>query len=353
MIFAAGCGTGTLTAPVTESEAMIVRATIDRAITATDAQPLTDLMDRQELARRVAKHATGVSESQIEASLRDDRSMSQLFEQIMTAVRSGKSLKFVRAYPEGNTWHLVYRIFGDGLNYFDWELIRTGPNVRIADVMVYMSGENLSRTVGETLNPGGALSAGMRSVIMPDLRRLRGHLNDGEFEQASRIYDAWPPSVKESRMFRLVHTQILSGLGKDNEYVEELEKLAVDYPDSRNVPLLMIDVYLLQKKYDKALESINRLDKFVGGDPFLDFYRAQLAQERGDTAAYRGLVRNAFAAEKDIDALTIEMMYVSILTGDTSGLDAGENALRNSRNYDPGVRQRLQELAKEPATAGQ
>lgn len=352
MIFMIGCGTDPKMAPVTESEAMTVRATIDRAVVNTDARPLVGLMDTDELAKRVAKSTNGLSERELRKALGDGKSMYEFFNQFMTAVRSGRTLRFVRAYQEGPVWHLVYRLFGDGLNYLDWELGRNASGVKVEDIMVYVSGENLSETLASAASPESGLLDG-NPTLSKDIRSLRRLMNEGDYEQAERIYASWPTSSKQHRLIRLIHTQILSGLGKDDEYARELEKLAVDFPESRNVPLLMIDVYFLQKKQDKALEAINRLDKMVGGDPFLEFYRAQVAKERGDTATYYKLVRKAFAAEKDIDAVAIEMMFVSILTNDTAGLEAAETALRGTRSYDAGLRSRLEELAKEEQKAGQ
>jgi tetratricopeptide (TPR) repeat protein len=36
---------------------------------------------------------------------------------------------------------------------------------------------------------------------------------------------------------------------------------------------MLIDANILRKEYDKAIESIDKLDQLLGTDPFLDYYR--------------------------------------------------------------------------------
>jgi hypothetical protein len=40
--------------------------------------------------------------------------------------------------------------------------------------------------------------------------------------------------------------------------------------------MFILDALLLEKKYDEALAAVDRIDKLVGGDPYLDTYRTNI-----------------------------------------------------------------------------
>ena len=52
---------------------------------------------------------------------------------------------FIRAYQdEKNQFHLLFRVYGEGLNYHDYLVKTINDELKIVDAYIYMSGENLS-----------------------------------------------------------------------------------------------------------------------------------------------------------------------------------------------------------------
>src|SRR5690606_39217560 len=95
-----------------------------------------------------------------------------------------------------------------------------------------------------------------------------------DFAGARKVFDTEiPEQAAKEKMFRLMSIQISSELNEE-KYVKELTDYQQAFPDDSNSYLLLIDLHFLQKEYDKALTSINMLDKLIDKDPFLDYYRA-------------------------------------------------------------------------------
>jgi biotin carboxyl carrier protein len=65
------------------------------------------------------------------------------------------------------------------------------------------------------------------------------------------------------------------------EYLGALRFWRANYPNDSSVDLVSIDAFFLQEKYDMALAAVERLDTSVGGDPYLDSYRAGLHLKMG------------------------------------------------------------------------
>jgi tetratricopeptide (TPR) repeat protein len=197
----------------------------------------------------------------------------------ITASLSAKgTYSLVKHYEKDKVHHLLFRLYDDGMiNYHDYELIRTGGQPKVADIYIYMSGENLSETLktlfvqfkDEFKESSKNETAGWIKR-MPDIRSL---ITKGKHQEALEIYNSMPGKIKQGRIFQIVHVEICSGLS-DEEYNKAITDYETLYPNEPNMQLLLIDGYILRKDYDKALNAVNELDKMIDKDPMLDFHRA-------------------------------------------------------------------------------
>jgi len=60
----------------------------------------------------------------------------------------------------------------------------------------------------------------------------------------------------------------------DREYLAAIERIRKLYPNDPCADLVSIDGFVLLKQYDKVIQGIDRLDKSIGGDPYLHSLRA-------------------------------------------------------------------------------
>lgn len=345
-VFAPGCKPKA--SPVTGTEAQALRASIDSAITERNAAFFDRLVDGDEMAERVAKQMPDRPNAETMRAIRSGAPTATFGKQIMIEIRQGAAYRFVRAYASRDREHLIYRLYSDrGLNYHDYELTRSGNAVKVADIMVYYTGETMSKTFADML--GGLERVTSKAGIGAEMTEMRMLMNDGKYRQAKAMHDAWPPAVRQIRLIELVNIQLLSALQEHEAHVAAVERFAAKYPEAPNAPLLMMDAYLLTGRFDKAMAAVRRIDSSVKGDPFLIYYRGLVSRMAGDTAQYREYIRQAYAASLDMDVVTLEMLFVALQTGDAVRARAAADEYRRSDGFDAAMLKSITALGEAAA----
>ncbi len=74
-------------------------------------------------------------------------------------------------------------------------------------------------------------------------------------------------------MFQLIAIQAAQGTNDDALYLAEMERFRKDHPDDAAGDLVSMDYYHLKKQPDEVLKLADRLDKALGGDPYLSVVR--------------------------------------------------------------------------------
>ncbi len=88
-------------------------------------------------------------------------------------------------------------------------------------------------------------------------------------------YNKLPDSVRQEKYVKLLRIQLTYRMNEP-----EFEKAISDYetvfPKDPSLYLVAMDGLFKFKKYDRVLETIDKLDQAIGGDTFLDAYRANI-----------------------------------------------------------------------------
>ncbi len=263
------------TKPLTAEEVKDFARKLETSVSKRETEFYDNAIDRTTLIKK-AKIPSGKNANEFKRGLNSGMNMG-------TTLKQGLSAKatytLVKQYEKDGIYHLLFRLYDDGsLNYHDMELKRSGKDVKIADMFVYTSGENLSETLhGIYVQLAGAFADKSSSITpddewlkkLPDIRKL---MREGKNREAADLYDKIPEKVRKGRAFQILHVEVCSGLEWDeyNAAIEEYKKL---FPNEPNMHLLLLDGYIIQKQYDKALNAVNELDKMINKDPFLDYYR--------------------------------------------------------------------------------
>jgi hypothetical protein len=200
-----------------------------------------------------------------------------------------KSYKLLRLTNTNGECHALYRVLvqGGGMNYHDLFLkSKNGGPVRIVDFYIALTGEPVSVTVRRVALP-----------IMADrdktfLQHLFGDEQDlikyqaewtqvitlcqnKKYSEALSVYEELPLSLQQEKFLLVQRLKAAQAIG-DTEYQKALDFWRRCYPKDVSLPLVMIDAYTIRKQYDKALDSVDQLDKIIGGDPYLKVQRAYL-----------------------------------------------------------------------------
>ena len=193
---------------------------------------------------------------------------------IVNALSQKGTYSLVKQYEKDHKQHLIFRMYDKHMiNYHDMELMRSNNKCQVADIFIYLNGENLSETMhGVYLQLSDEIGKEEAPWIekLPQIRLL---ITANRHQEAMDIYKQIPDKAKKNRTFQILHINICSGL-TDEEYAQAIQEYEMLYPNEPNMQLLMIDGYAMRKKYDKALEAVNGLDKMINKDPILDYYRA-------------------------------------------------------------------------------
>ena len=209
---------------------------------------------------------------------------SKLDESIYNTLGKAGTFEKVKLYEKDGFQRLIFRAYGDeGFNYFDIELTKLKDKIGIADILIYSSGENISKSMADLMkkmmddpNEKNVTNATETFEIV---KRL---MEKGNYKQAKKEFDLLPASVKNTRIADVLNLQIASNLEEDI-YLKETEKFEKKYANEPNVQLSLIDLYYLRKDYDRALYAIDQIDSLINKDTFLDYYRGLMWNVKGNS----------------------------------------------------------------------
>jgi len=328
--------------PVTKAEAAKVAAILTNAMAHRNAAPFNELLDLDAFEKRVVNHSyNGISHSIVAGAMKSMKS-GELGSQIVKALGNKGTYELVKHYEKDNHQHLVFRLYNEQLNYHDLELIKKGDQVKFADVFVYVTGENFSSTLSESLQYMDEREEAVNKIGKNELKKvklIKNYINANDYQKANQLFETLPAVIKEQKLHKLIYIQIASGLGTE-KYLAALNKFQEEYPDAPNMYLLMLDAYFLKKDFPAALRSVNRLDSLINKDPFLDYYRALIYKESKDDSSKMACLEqlhqnlpkfgygtleliNAYAEANQLDkAVALTRQYTKSKNADTLTLAA-------------------------------
>jgi hypothetical protein len=218
---------------------------------------------------------------------------------VIGAVGGAGEYRPLHTHREHGQVRVLFRLISSNgaLNYHDWFLGRSKAGEVVAiDCYVFLLGEMYSQNLRRSFLPqahsrGGAdvnaLSGPEKDFVahFDQFTQMGQYVHDKNWRQALDMYEQLPSSVQHSTpalTLRLLATQAVSTA----EYLATIDDFRKHHPNDAMIDLISIDAHNLRKDYNKALESIDRVDKSVAGDPYLKVLRGSvLAREKKFDAA--------------------------------------------------------------------
>lgn len=305
---------------------------------------------------------------------------------IAETVAGGGSYDMLRVHEVDGRRRAMFRMIeaGGGVGYQDLTLARGADGkVRVVDIYPVTSAEQLSATFRRVFIPLAAHDSrnllerltGVESDVvknLPKMKEMTDALNGNQPARALAVFDQLPASLKKEKAWEVLRIQAAQRLGDDAKYAAAIADFRTNHPNDPASDLQSIDYYLIKKQYEKALEAVNSLDKFVGGDPFLDVMRGNVylmsdrpaeAKEAGDRAVREepkliqgyAVVVAAALKEKDFDAAAAALRSIKQQFGGVN-LDAfkemdGFNEFSMSEPYEA-LQKDLNDPSAKPASPG-
>ena len=311
-------------APVSDAEARQFADRLLAAARSNDAATLNNLFDIDAIA---AASVAGLDVSEADKrgymkGFRESQKDSQgILSKMFSLTANGGSVNLLRVVDVEGRKRARFRLIasgGDNIGYVDLVLGRSAAGQTLAqDTYIFSVGELTSRLLRRVAVQGFAMQD--RGL----LTRLRGADSDfakyansigaisqnmaaGRASLALQAYNGLPDTIKADKTMKLMHIQIAQKLN-DAEYQRAFNDFRGAFPNDPAIDLLSINYYLNNKQYPKALASIDRVDKSVGGDPYLDVQRAEMYIFMRDfNKARPALARGLKAVPNDKAALTLD-----------------------------------------------
>ena len=317
--------------PLTEADCLAFGRDLEKAVANGDTMAVERLLRFGDMVERSVSDFGLNTDEKKGLMLGVNTISGQMIADFIEPVKNGGSYTVLRTHTVDGRPRVLLRLLGpDGaLNYHDFSLVRYADGqIATDDVYIYLSGEPFSQTLRRVLAgllgemKGRGKPEGPRTRHLQDLQSMVAQLRNGQAKEALATFRRLPAELQKDKVFRLLAIQAAQETNDDDEYITEIEAFRKDHPDDPAGDLVSLGYDILKKKYDEALKGLERLDKALGGDPYLGVMRAGVFVEAGKfkeareaaekaiaddpklAPAYRGRVTIALRENNNADALT-------------------------------------------------
>lgn len=217
-----------------------------------------------------------------------------LFSQLQQAAQGGGNYEFLRVREKDGRYTALFRLAQPdmgGLNYHEHSLVNNSGIISSDDIYIFISAENMSTSMRRMIIPVVAqqnkgilarLSKTENTYLknMTKVSQISKSLREQNGKEALRVYNTLPQEMRDSKVFLIFRIQAASLLeGEDNKYLAAISDFRRLFPEDSCVDFLSLDYYALRKETDNLLVSLDRVEKSVGGDPFLGLMKASFLVE--------------------------------------------------------------------------
>ena len=284
--------------PLGEPAALEYREFVEELSKTMNAREPAFFQDHLNLEELVARALRGIpTDPEISAGLLKGISEDgNLPNAIMRALGDkGSYLPLWVRTSKGRTRAMMRMVTSEGaLNYHELLLVKDASGrVESTDIYVFVSGELMSQTLRRgALN---VLASQKKSVVSRLLEGDQGYLKhidtigalnranlNGDYQQVINLYAKLPAKLQADKSLSIARIQAAMHID-EKLYLTALDDFAKQFPNDPSSDLMLIDATFLRKDFDKCLATVESLNKRVGGDPYLDSFRANVALVQGKT----------------------------------------------------------------------
>lgn len=234
--------------------------------------------------------------------------------------------RLLRLYEKEGKRHALLRFTGEeGLNYHDFTLSNASGVTRASGAYFYLSGEELSATWRRAILP--MVQEENKNLIQKlatreseyikhqdKVLRMIQQMAQGDSEGVLATYASLPEAVRKDKNVLLIRYQAALKVD-DAAITEATEDFLAAYPNDPCLDFIGIDLYILREDHAKARECVDRLDKGVGIDPYLDVVRGNIAVSEKNYAEAERYMHQAIANLPDMISCYWNLAGVALLGG--------------------------------------
>jgi len=196
---------------------------------------------------------------------------------------------------KGRTRAMMRLVTSEGaLNYHELLLVKDASGrIEATDIYVFVSGEMMSQTLRRgALNIIASQKQSIVSRLLEGDQNYLKHIDtiaalhratlSGNYQQVLDLYAKLPAKIQADKSLSIARIQ--ASLHVDEKlYLAALDDFTKQFPHDPSGDLMLIDATFLRKDFDKCLAAVESLNKRLGGDPYLNTFRASVALVQGKT----------------------------------------------------------------------
>jgi hypothetical protein len=245
--------------------------------------------------------------------------------QVVRSATRGGSYTLVKIHEVGAETRAMFRMVlpeDGGFNYHDYVLGRVGGQLKATDVYIYGAGELLTSTMRRAMIISAAWQGPewLKGLTGRDLdmaksaKQIREYSDlaaKGDPEGVLARFAKLPKSVQTEKGVLLVRLYAATQID-DQTQEQVLADIRKSDPKDYAGDLQCLASYLSAQKYSQFEKAVIRLNKAVGGDPYLNVVLAGMEVERQDYKKARQLLEEAVTADDTVIDAWWSLVTVSL-----------------------------------------
>ena len=225
-----------------------------------------------------------------------NRVLGRFSKSIDTETEGGGNYALLKIVRRGKDRHVIFRLVtgtssaagGGRIDYHNLRLVKHHRKVLADDIYVARTGSWLSESHRTNLRfvqlqgdePVGGFTSQQREELeqFKLIAEMTRATQSGNQSEASKIYEKFPEDIKTSKnvlVARLLATE-------REEFFKAADAMIAEHPSSPAVGLSLIDFGMRQKDLPTLKRASEMLQKWTGGDTYVDLNVAAVMLSEGD-----------------------------------------------------------------------
>ena len=226
---------------------------------------------------------------------------------------------------------------------YDLRLNKAGKVV-IVDWIDFLSSDRFTDSVGLYLVSGAPSQPAMRKLVdipnptdreMFQFAELLKAARDVSLDRYLKIRDDMSERFRKQRVVVVTTAQLARTVRQRRKMIAAVEILANTYPDEPRYSLMLLDYYFPSRKYEEAMQALQRLSKRLGvDDAAMDARFSATALVLGNTADALAYAEKATEREPGLELGWWSSLQVRAEMSDFAGATEVLKTLQDDFGYD-------------------
>lgn len=291
---------------VTEDETASIGFDLARAMRKKDLPKCLEFFDVKGLAAKIHEKSSHADTAENDKKAFDDlpsptrkameAEVQRIVENFAKQIFRGQSILPLSTEERNGATFLMFRAIkqGGAPEYYEAELKTVNGKTNVADLYFFQHNEWWSKIIRFETGDGKSLQVPIGAdptTLDPDagLREMLAACMRNDHPEALKLYRTLPRDDRERRLFLFFLIRLTGGLTSDvfQPTVDEAKRIC---PDDVQINVALASAFTEQKRWNDAIDSLQKVFDKVGGDPYLIAWSAQICLDANKNGAAKEVI---------------------------------------------------------------